>query len=52
MTSPGREAFDQPRQAVAEVVTRGRRNLKRQARAVRNIGTVRDVRKLRPLLPA
>ena len=52
MTLPGKQEFEQPRQAVAEVVTRGGRRLKHQARAVRNVGKVRDVRELRPLLPA
>lgn len=52
MTPLGREEFDQTRQAVAEIVTRGRRILKHQTWAVRNFGKVRDLRKLRPLLPA
>ena len=52
MTLPGKEKSEQPRQAVVEVVTRGGRSLKHQTRAVRNVGKVRDVRELRPLLRA
>ena len=52
MTLPGKWEFEQPRQAVADVLTRDGRSLKHQTRAVRNIGKPRDVRELRPLLPA